>query len=208
MKHILLTSLLLFGLTACGEDEKKLAEQAKQLQKTQTQNNALVAEIKAKDAALLKAREEAKAIQEKLLVEEEARKKAFLKAQKEKERLQRHQTEAAIQNKKLSQVGIQVKEDEITINTKKTKDFFEQLGKTFENKIKKITQDLEKGMLDEQDAGVKIDETHINIDLNKTKDFLEGWGKKLQGFVQDFDSIAKELDTQTQQIQNTHPKGN
>jgi len=56
--------------------------------------------------------------------------------------------------------------------------------------------------------GVKIDETHINIDLNKTKDFLETWGKKMQGFVKEFDSMAKEMDANIKPLENTHTQGN
>ena len=207
MKHLLLASLLLFALNSCGEDEQKLAQQSKQLQETQAQKEALLAEIKAKDTALAKAREDAKAAQAKLLIEEEAKKEAFLEAEKIKAETKKRQIQEAGQNTQLAPVGVEVNEHKITIDTQKTKDFLQQLGKTFENKINKMTQDLEKGIVDEKDAGIKIDDTRINIDLNKTKDVLETWAKKMQGFVQTFDSMAKEVDTQAQQIQNTQPKG-
>ena len=45
----------------------------------------------------------------------------------------------------------------------------------------------------------EMDETHINIDLNKTKSFLDNWGKKMQGFVKEFNNIAKEFDNQEKQ---------
>ena len=202
MKHLLLTTLLLFGLNACGEDEKKLEQQSKQLQEAQAQKESLLAEMKAKDTALAKAREENKMAQEKLLVAEKAQKQALIETQKIKDEAQKHQENEGIKNTKLAPVGVEVDNHKITIDTQKTKDFFEQLSKTFEKKINKIAQDLEKGTLEEKDAGVKIDDTHINIDLNKTKEYLESWGKKMQDFVQAFDGIEKSMDTESDKIRN------
>ncbi|HFQ61894.1 MAG TPA: hypothetical protein ENK39_06295 [Epsilonproteobacteria bacterium] len=105
-------------------------------------------------------------------------------------------------------MGITVQDNTITIDTNKTKDFFEAIGKNLGEKLKKMTQDLEKGILKDENAGVDIDDKHINIDLNKTKDFLEAWGKKMQGFVKEFDTMAKEMDTQTKPLDTHNIKGN
>lgn len=213
MKYLLLSCILLFTLSSCGDAEAeaskaKVAQQAKLIQEAQAQKDALLKEIQAKDAALAKAREEAKDTQAKLLAQEQAKKEAFLKEEAAKKAAQEHLAKEKIANAKLSNVGVHVEEDTITIDTKKTKDFFEQLGKTFQDKIQKMTKELDKGIINEEDAGVKIDETHINIDLNKTKDFLETWGKKMQGFVKEFDSMAKEMDANIKPLENTHTQGN
>jgi len=199
MRNLLLTFFLLFSFSGCNDNKQdaRIAQEAK------AEKDALLAELKAKDEALKKSRLETKAAQAKLMAQEKAKKEAFLKKQvaKENEKKMQH-------NEKLSKVGISIKENTITIDTNKTKNFFENIGKTLGDKLKKITQELEKGMLDEKDAGVKIDATHINIDLNKTKDFLETWGKKMQGFVKEFDTMAKEMDIETEQLKNNHTKGN
>ena len=202
MRHLLLTTLLLFGLSSCEDEEKKLAQQSKELQESQAQKEALLIEIKAKDIALAKARENAKVAQAKLLAEQAAKKEAFLEAEKIKAETKNHQAQDALQNTQLAPIGVEVKEHKITIDTQKTKDFFQKLGKTVESKINKITEDLKKGMIDEKKAGVKVDNTHINIDLNKTKDFLDSWSKKMQGFVQAFDSMAKKIDTKSDKLRN------
>jgi len=204
MQNVLLTFLLLLSLSGCTDDKQQATQDTKIAQESKAEKDALLAELKAKDEALHKARLETKEAQEKLMAQEQAKKEAFLKenVQKEKEAKQTKQ------NEKLSKVGITIKENTITIDTNKTKDFFENIGKKLGDKLKKITEDIQKGILEEKDAGVKIDETHINIDLNKTKDFLETWGKKMQGFVKEFDTMAKEMDIDTEQLENNHVKGN
>ena len=143
-----------------------------------------------------------------MLAQEKAKKEAFLKEELRKtEEAKRIQTQQS-QNEKLAPTGIEIKDNKITIDTNKTKDFFQQLGKNLESKMSKLAQSLEKGIVDAKEAGVHIDDSHINIDLNKTKDFLEIWGKQLQGFVKEFDSMAKKIDSEAQPMINTQTKGN
>ena len=189
MQHLLFSLILLFSLSSCNDSETQSKLDHKATQEIQIEKDALLAELKAKDIALAKARKEAQEIKAKLVKQEQLRKEAFIEAQRKKEQ----EAKQIAQNKKLSHVGVAIENNKITIDTNKTKDFFSNLTKSFENKIKNITKDIERGVIDQKDAGVKIDENHINIDLNKTKDFLEIWGKKMQGFVQEFDTMAKEI---------------
>ncbi len=122
-----------------------------------------------------------------LLAELEAK-----KAQEEKE------------NKKLNNMGIKMDDGTITIDTNKTKDFFNDLGKKMDVQMKKISTDLERGILETKEAGIEINEQHIHIDLNKTQDLLMDWGKKIQIFVQEFDEMAKTLEINST---NTTSKG-
>jgi len=193
MRNLLLTFLLLFSFSGCNDDKQQATQNAKIAQEAKAQKDALLAELKAKDEALQKAKLEVKAAQEKLQRQAQSQKEALLRNQAHKAKVE----EQTIQNEKLSKVGISIKENTITIDTNKTKDFFQNIGKKLGDKLKKITEDIQEGMIEEKDAGVKIDETHINIDLNKTKDFLEAWGKKMQGFVKEFDDMAKEMDIDT-----------
>ena len=99
----------------------------------------------------------------------------------------------ALQNTKLSQVGISVKDKEITINPEKAKDFFNNIGKRLEERLLNLTKDLDKGMVEGTDTGVHINESKINIDLNKTQDFLRLWGEKMRSFVKEMDKVSSEL---------------
>ena len=182
MPHLLLTLLLIFTLSGCNDKSQEAEQNAKIAQQIKAENETL---------------------QKKLKAQEEALKKAQLEAQAAKEALQKKQAEeakrqeASKQNEKLSKVGINIKEDKITIDTNKTKDFFQTIGKNIGDKLKKISDDLEQGVIKDKNAGVQIDDTHINIDINKTKNFLEEWGKKMQGFVKEFDDMAKEMERET-----------
>jgi hypothetical protein len=196
MRNLLFSFILLYTLTACDNNEEKVAHNTKIAQEAKAQNDALLAELKVKDKALKEAREEAKKSKERLLAGEQAKKEAFLR-----EQTRQAQKRKDAKNEKLLKTGIHIENNVITIDTNKTKDFFKNIGKRLEEKLKKITGELEKGMLDEKDTGVQIDASRINIDLNKTKDFLETWGKKMQGFVKEFDNMAKELDTNNKPIQ-------
>jgi len=187
MQKILLTLLILLSFSGCGENEKKALNDAK---KAQEENTKLLQEIQAKDIALMAAREEAKAANEKLLIQEKAKKEAFIKTQEMKQK----QAKKEAQNKKLSQIGISIDDSKISIDTNVTKDFFTNIGKMLETKLQKLSKDIEQGHIDDNNTGVKIDQDHINIDLNKTKDFLENWSKKMQGFVKDFNTLTNKIE--------------
>jgi hypothetical protein len=105
-----------------------------------------------------------------------------------------------LKNAKLSQVGIVVHDKEITINPEKAKDFFDNIGKKIEEKLRDLTKNLDKGMVEGEDTGIHMTSDKINIDLNKTQDFLNTWGKKMQSFVKEIDSMAKSMDTTTQNV--------
>lgn len=107
------------------------------------------------------------------------------------------QEEEKEKNSKLSQIGITVDKGIITVDTNKTKGFFLDLSSKLEDKMKSISEDINRGAVNEKDAGIEINHTHINIDLNKTKSFLENWKEKLQAFIKEFDSMTKEIDEKT-----------
>ena len=98
-------------------------------------------------------------------------------------------------NNKFSKIGITSEDGKIIIDTNKTKSYFKDLAHQMKTKMDKMSKDLEKGIVKNEEAGIEMDETHINIDLNKTKHFLDTWAKKMQGFVKEFDNIAKDFKT-------------
>ena len=95
---------------------------------------------------------------------------------------------------KLSRIGITMDDGKITIDTNKTKEFFQDMTKKLSDKIKKMTKELQEGTIENKDAGIELNESHINIDLNKTKDFVDDWGKRMQGLVKEFDEIVKGIE--------------
>jgi uncharacterized protein YcfL len=118
--------------------------------------------------------------------------------------LEAQKMQEAKKKTEFNKMGINVDESTITIDTNKTKEFFNHLGKQMDMKMKKMAEDMEKGIIENQEAGVDINEEHIHIDLNKTRDFLLNWGQQLQVFVEEFDKMAKTLETNST---NTTDKG-
>jgi len=208
MRYLLLSFILLFSFTACTDDSAQKEAKIKELtQITKTmetqreaEKNTLSEKIKLQEIALQKAQLEAKQAKEELL----AQKKLHADMQKKKELAQT----LSPKEEKLSKLGVTIEENKITLDTDKTKDFFESFAKELSMKLKKVTEELQDGSLIEKDAGIKFDESHINIDLNKTKDFLNEWGKKMQGFIKEFDDIAQELNIDLLEQTNTNQKGN
>ncbi len=59
-------------------------------------------------------------------------------------------------------MGIHMGKDSITIDTNKTKAFFNDLSKKLNVQMKKISDDLEKGIIETKEAGVEIVKELIN----------------------------------------------
>ena len=107
-------------------------------------------------------------------------------------------------NTEFNKIGINVDHGTITIDTNKTKDFFNALGKKMDMQMKKMAADMEKGIVENKEAGIDINEQHIHIDLNKTRNLLLDWGQQIQIFVEEFDKMAKTLENNST---NTTHKG-
>jgi hypothetical protein len=105
---------------------------------------------------------------------------------------------------KLHKMGITMQDGTIIIDTNKTKDFFREMNQKMGAQMKKLSDDMEKGVVETKEAGIEINEQYIHIDLNKTQDLLTEWGKKIELFVQEFDEMAKTLEMNSS---NTTRKG-
>ena len=127
----------------------------------------------------------------------------LLKELKAKEEAEKKQEELEKKNK-FSKIGITTEDGKIIIDTNKTKGYFKDLAQEMKIKMDKMSKDLEKGFIQNEEAGIEANETYIHIDLNKTKSFLDNWGKKMQGFVKEFDNIAKEFDNQNKTTKDTN----
>ena len=97
-------------------------------------------------------------------------------------------------NNRFSHMGVKMEQGTITIDTNKTKDFLKDLGERMNVQMKQVSDDLQKGIIDAQEGGVQVNNGNINIDLNKTQTLLDEWSKKIEGYVKEFDEIAKEIE--------------
>ena len=92
-------------------------------------------------------------------------------------------------------IGVNVSEDNINIDLGKTKDFFNSLQDTLQEKAETIEKDLSEGKVDlEDNMGIKVDGEHIDIDLKKTKSFIEEFGQKIEDFLGELDHVVGKLD--------------
>ena len=97
-------------------------------------------------------------------------------------------------NNRFSHMGVKMDQGTITIDTNKTKDFLRDLGRRMNVQMKQVSDDLQKGIIDAQEAGVKVNNGNINIDLNKTQTLLDEWSKKIDVYVKEFDKIAQDIE--------------
>lgn len=178
MQHIFISLILVLFFAGCQEKEQ-------QSSKEQAKHDTKIAQ-QARAEALAEFEAEKKA----QLAEVQAT-EAKIKALKVSPTTE---TQTEEEKDKLSKMGVTMDNDVITIDTNKTKTFFKDLSKKMEEQMKKISHDLDKGIIEAKEAGVDINNGQINIDLNKTQDFFESWSKKIQIFANEFDDVAKNLD--------------
>ena len=184
MRYLLVTLTLLLSLSGC-QDKKQPDEEA------QAKHDAQIAkQVRAEVLAELQAEK----IKKKEIQTQAATEMKLPQTQISTEE-EKHSLED--KNAQLNQMGIHMEKDSITIDTNKTKAFFNDLSKKLNVQMKKISNDLEKGIIEAKESGVEINEEHIHIDLNKTQNMLEDWGKKIQVFVNEFEEISKDLDNNT-----------
>lgn len=126
-------------------------------------------------------------------IAQQARTELLAELEAEKSREQRESQEK--NETKLSKMGVYMDDGIITIDTNKTKDFFRDLNQKMAVQIKKISDDLEKGIIETKEAGVEMNEQHIHIDLNKTQNLLQEWSKQMQIFLQEFNEVSQRLET-------------
>jgi hypothetical protein len=93
-------------------------------------------------------------------------------------------------NSTLRRMGISKEDGVITIDTNKTKNFFDEMGKQITRQMKEFSEDLDEG----KGAGIEANESQIRIDLHKTGNFLERWGKKMEEFADELEDLSKEFD--------------
>lgn len=101
------------------------------------------------------------------------------------------------QHEKLKQMGINIHNDVISIDTNKSKLFLKAFSDKMAKHMQKTSDDLRKGIIETKEAGIDINNEHIHIDLNKTRNFLEEWGKNIHTIVEEINHVTEELDINT-----------
>ena len=196
MRYLLVTLSLLLSLSGC-QDKKQLNEEAQAKHDAQIAQQAraeVLAELKA--GTLQAGNLQVKKVQieklQKKVIQEQAHPEDKLQQTQMPKKEEKHSL--GHKNAQLNQMGIHMEKESITIDTNKTKAFFNDLSKKLNVQMKKISDDLEKGIIDTKEAGIEINEQHIHIDLNKTQNMFEVWGKKIQAFVEEFDEITNNIE--------------
>ncbi len=194
MRNLLLALLTLLILTACDNAKEE-----------QLQRDAQIAKkIRAEMLMKFEAEQKAQKIAfEKKLLEMSALKKikSVEKSVKttppivETIKIETTKREAPQDDSKLTQMGITITQNSISIDTNKTKTYINEISNNIDKKMQKISEDLSKGIIQTKEAGIDINEKHIHIDLNKTQNLIEDWGNKVKLFVNQFDEMAKTIDT-------------
>jgi uncharacterized protein YpuA (DUF1002 family) len=96
----------------------------------------------------------------------------------------------------LSEMGIDVSENKIAINTGKTKDFFGNIQKQIKDSAQNIGQNMkEDGINLATNIGVKLDDEHIEVDLHKSRNFIEEIGMKIEHFLASLEKSVEDLTT-------------
>ena len=111
----------------------------------------------------------AKEARDELLAEMKAKEEA-IKAQEE--------------NTMLYKIGISKEGPRITIDTNKTKTYFDEMGKVIAEQAKQFAEEIKKG-----EAGIEANQSQVTIDLNKTSDFLDNWAKKMENFAESYNFV-------------------
>jgi len=166
MFTILLFIFLLFG---CESSKQKAQEKIAHIE---AENHILRVAIEKKDIKLKEAKLELKTAKKELLnlIQKEGKKP---------------------QNSTLSKIGISIDKNKIIFDSNKTKHFFENANHSLNEKLKQISKDYEKGIINDNDIGINIDKSHINIDFNKTKNFFDIWDKKIESFLSEVDNLIR-----------------
>ena len=194
MHYLLLFSFILFSLTGCQDKEQIKKEQLRLINQAKEDLRIELKQEMSKKESLFqqKLAEKEKELQEMKVQLSLTQKKLNTVEQKLK-----IQDSLLQKQKNMTKTGILIDGDTLIIDANKTQSYFNTISQQLKEKLSKLANDLEKGMVKEKDAGIEIDESRINIDLNKTKTLLETWTKKMQDIAKDFDSTLTTENTNT-----------
>ncbi len=127
--------------------------------------------------------------------DEQAKHDAKVAAKAKAELLAQIEANKTKKSSKLNQFGIKIDKNIITIDTNQTKNYIKKLGENMQKHIKKVSEDIKKGVINAKDEGIEMKNQHINIDLNKTKRFFDVFKKNIEEFTEKIDKVTQEIET-------------
>ena len=75
----------------------------------------------------------------------------------------------------LRKIGISIEDEKIIVDTKKSRDFFIDLGAKIQHSFEKVMKKRDKNSSAEEDAGIRISDDKMVIDFNRTKKYIDRW---------------------------------
>ncbi len=80
----------------------------------------------------------------------------------------------------MQKMGLQVDHGRIILDTKKSKEFFEALGKQLKSGVDQSVQKAKQHAPSGSDLGIQVQGEKVVIDLNRTKSFMKGWVETME----------------------------
>lgn len=84
------------------------------------------------------------------------------------------------QTELMKKMGLQVEDGRIILDTEKSKNFFESLGRSIEKNIHQGVKKAEKHVPSGEEIGIKVEDKKVVIDLNKTRNFMKAWVETME----------------------------
>ena len=87
----------------------------------------------------------------------------------------------------MHEIGLQVTDGKIIIDTGKSKRFFENLERKIHKSMQKSVEKIEKHSPSAADLGIHVQKDRITVDLNQTADFIKEWGETIKVLGEELD---------------------
>ena len=93
----------------------------------------------------------------------------------------------------MKKMGLQIEKGRIILDTEKSKNFFEALGRQLREGLDEGVEKAKQHAPKEEDLGIHIRKNRIEIDVNKTKSFMKSW-------VETMEILGKEINRSLQPL--------
>jgi hypothetical protein len=91
----------------------------------------------------------------------------------------------------LDRMGIEVGNGRITIDTRRTRSYFEAMERQISRGVNRGVQKAKQHASGVDDIGIYVSKERVEIDLNKTRNFLKIWGESMRILGEELDRSLK-----------------
>jgi hypothetical protein len=88
-------------------------------------------------------------------------------------------------------MGIEVGNGRITIDTRRTRSYFEAMERQISRGVNRGVQKAKQHASGVDDIGIYVSKERVEIDLNKTRNFLKIWGESMRILGEELDRSLK-----------------